>query len=80
MAVGADSWSTVMDLEYLRLFVPASGSAVKFAIGDDAMLAEVSDRLAAQAGDREISLRPGRRCQHEAAPDTGFLLCIIAGD
>ena len=42
-----------MDLEYLRLFIPSSGSAVKFAIGDDAMLAAVGDRLAAQAANEK---------------------------
>jgi hypothetical protein len=46
MAVRVDPWSRVMDLEYLRRFVPEGGAAIKFAIGDDDAVAHVSKQIA----------------------------------
>jgi hypothetical protein len=58
MAVRVDSWSGVMDLEYLRHFVPEGGAAIKFAIGDDDALANVSTRIAG------VAINQGYRVAH----------------
>jgi P-loop Domain of unknown function (DUF2791) len=53
MAVAAGEWLDLIEREYLRGFVTAGGSAVKFAVGDDVELAPIRHHLgdlAAQYG------------------------------
>jgi hypothetical protein len=45
MAVEASEWLDLVEREYLRGFVTAGGSAVKFAVGDDGRLASIGEDL-----------------------------------
>jgi hypothetical protein len=52
MSISATNWLNLVDFEYLRLFGRESGSTVKFAIGEDSVLAQTRDRLQALATDQ----------------------------
>src|SRR5437773_48554 len=45
MAVAAGEWLDLIEREYLRRFIRDGGAAIKFVLGDDAVLAHVGDRL-----------------------------------
>ena len=54
MAIRSSDWLDLMDREYLRRFVPGSGSAIKFVMADDEQLIEIRERLESLA--REAGL------------------------
>jgi hypothetical protein len=50
MTVAASEWVDLIEREYLKRFIRDGGSAIKFVLGDDAVLAHVGDRLRTFAG------------------------------
>jgi hypothetical protein len=52
MPVAATNWLNLIDLEYMRHFALEGGSAVKFAVGEDHVLAQIQQRLQALATDQ----------------------------
>ena len=55
MAVETMEWLTLVEREYLRRFVPAGGSSIKFVVGEEADIAALSERLTSFAGDSGLN-------------------------
>jgi hypothetical protein len=55
MAVAAAEWLDLIEREYLSGFVTEGGAAVKFAVGEEAELASLRERLGALSARHELT-------------------------